>query len=45
MEAALNIIIVGCGKIGKMLAKQLNQENHDITIIDENNSILQKIVE
>ena len=31
---ALNIIIVGDGKVGFTLAEQLSQENHDITIID-----------
>ena len=30
----LNIIIVGCGKVGITLIEQLAQEGHDITIID-----------
>lgn len=32
----MNIIIVGCGKVGTTLAEQLNQENHNITLIDKN---------
>ncbi|MCR5687474.1 MAG: Trk system potassium transporter TrkA [Lachnospiraceae bacterium] len=30
----MKIIIVGCGKVGATLAEHLNQEGHDITIID-----------
>jgi trk system potassium uptake protein TrkA len=32
----LNIIIVGCGKVGTTLTEQLIKEGHDITIIDKN---------
>lgn len=32
----LNIIIVGCGKVGMTLIEQLSKEGHDITIIDKN---------
>ncbi len=32
----LNIIIVGCGKVGIALIEQLSKEGHDITIIDKN---------
>ena len=31
----LNIIIVGCGKVGMTLIEQLSKEGHDITIIDK----------
>lgn len=30
----MKIIIAGCGKVGYALAEQLNEEGHDITIID-----------
>ncbi len=30
----MKIIIIGCGKVGRVLAKQLNEENHDLVIID-----------
>lgn len=30
----MNIIIIGCGKVGLTLAEQLNEEGHDITVID-----------
>ena len=32
----LNIIIVGCGKVGRALVEQLSKEGHYITIIDKN---------
>ena len=32
----MNIIIVGCGKVGTTLAQQLGSEKHDITLIDSN---------
>ncbi len=31
----MKIIIVGCGKVGATLAEHLDQEGHDITIIDK----------
>jgi len=30
----MKIIIIGCGKVGRVLAKQLNEEKHDLVIID-----------
>jgi len=37
----MKIIIVGCGKVGYALAQQLNDEGHDIVIIDNSASRLQ----
>ena len=31
----MKIIIVGCGKVGYAIAQQLTQENHDITMVDD----------
>ncbi len=39
----LNIIIVGCGKVGITLIEQLSKEGHDITIIDRNAMKVQEI--
>lgn len=39
----LNIIIVGCGKVGATLIEQLSKEGHDITIIDRNSYKIQEI--
>ena len=30
----MKIIIVGCGKFGTRLANYLNNQNHDVTVID-----------
>ncbi len=30
----MQIIIVGCGKVGSTIAEQLSAEGHDITIVD-----------
>ena len=32
----LEIIIVGCGKVGSAIAKRLSEEGHNITVIDKN---------
>lgn len=42
-KAGLNIIIVGCGKVGIALIEQLCKEGHDITIIDRNPAKIQEI--
>lgn len=38
----MNIIIVGCGKVGSTLAKQLSKEGHDISIIDINDKVVEE---
>lgn len=32
----MNIVIVGCGKVGSVLAEQLSKEKHEVTVIDSN---------
>ncbi len=39
------IIIVGCGKVGISLVENLSNENHDITVIDVNRTVVQKVAE
>ena len=34
MEEITQIIIVGCGKVGRTLAEQLQEEDTDITLVD-----------
>ena len=38
----MNIIIVGCGKVGSTVAKQLSKEGHDISIIDINDKVVEE---
>ncbi|MDF9823874.1 trk system potassium uptake protein TrkA [Breznakia sp. PF5-3] len=39
----MNIIIAGCGKVGSTLAATLNEEGHDITLIDQRAEILEQV--
>lgn len=41
----MNIIIVGCGKVGTALAQQLDEEGHDITVIDINSEALKRVTD
>lgn len=43
VKHGLQIIIVGCGKVGTTLIEQLTREGHDITIIDQNAQKIQEI--
>jgi len=36
----MRIIIIGCGRVGYTLAENLSSEDHDVTIIDNNESAL-----
>ncbi len=36
----MNIIVVGIGKVGYTVADQLTQENHDVTIIDTDEDVI-----
>jgi len=40
----LNIIIVGCGKVGQALAEQLNEEDNNVTVIDIDRKTVDAIV-
>lgn len=41
----MNIIIAGCGKVGRSLAEKLNAEGHEITVIDTNYKAVQEVTE
>ena len=38
----MNIVVVGCGKVGFSLAEQLVQEEHDVTIVDSDEEALHR---
>ena len=40
----MNIIIAGAGKVGKVLLRQLTAEGHALTVIDQNNRVLESLV-
>lgn len=39
----MNIIVVGCGKIGKVLVHSLVKENHNVTAIDNDEAVVNEI--
>ncbi|CUH93751.1 Trk system potassium transporter TrkA [Herbinix luporum] len=41
----MNIIIVGCGKVGATLAEQLSKEGHDIVVVDKKSAPVISITE
>ena len=41
----MNIIIVGCGKVGWTLAEQLCNEEHQVVVIDTNSEKIQQLSE
>ena len=41
----MKIVIIGLGTIGTTLLKELSQEEHDITIIDENKARVESLIE
>ena len=41
----MNIVIVGCGKVGSVLAEQLVKEKHEVTAIDSNAFKMERLQE
>ncbi|MFZ4113304.1 MAG: potassium channel family protein, partial [Ilumatobacteraceae bacterium] len=39
----MHMIIVGCGRVGSSLARQLTAEGHDVVIIDRNASAFRRL--
>lgn len=39
----MKVIVVGCGKVGYALAEALCSENHDVTVIDNNEEKIERI--
>ena len=39
----MNIIIVGCGKVGETLAYELTREGNNITVVDKNADIVERL--
>ncbi|MDO4466549.1 MAG: Trk system potassium transporter TrkA [Bacillota bacterium] len=40
----MNIVIIGCGKVGSLLAEHLSRENHNVTIVDINQQKIETAV-
>lgn len=39
----MRILIIGCGKVGRTLARRLVAEKHDVSVIDTNNRVLEQL--
>ena len=39
----MRVIILGCGRVGSTLAKQLSAEEHEVTIIDETSDAFRRL--
>jgi trk system potassium uptake protein TrkA len=42
-KSSLNIIILGCGRVGSTLARQLSREGHNVTVIDLTNDSFRRL--
>ncbi|MBO4262568.1 MAG: Trk system potassium transporter TrkA, partial [Clostridia bacterium] len=40
----MNIIVAGCGKIGKTILANLSEEKHDLTALDNDPSVVEEVV-
>ena len=36
----MNIVIVGCGKVGSVITEQLSSEDHNIVLVDEDSEAI-----
>ena len=41
----MNILIVGCGKVGNTLVRSLAREEHDVTVVDEDREVIRSITD
>ncbi len=41
----MNIIIIGCGKVGRTLAEQLDTEKHNIVVVDTRESVISRVTD
>ena len=39
----MNIVIVGCGKVGAVITEQLSSEDHNITLVDEDSEAIASV--
>lgn len=41
----MKIVIIGCGKVGTSIARELNASGHDITVVDNNSAAVRRLSE
>ena len=45
MKKAVYIVIIGCGRLGAILATSLSQQGHEVVVIDKNPSAFSALTE
>ena len=43
MKKSLYIAVIGCGRLGSILASDLSQQGHDVVVIDRDNSAFDRL--
>lgn len=43
MAASTDIVIIGCGRLGALLANRLSRHGHSVVVIDQDESAFQKL--
>ncbi|GAB4546319.1 MAG: hypothetical protein Tsb0014_40780 [Pleurocapsa sp.] len=43
MKKSLYIAVIGCGRLGSILASDLSQQGHEVVVIDRNNSAFNRL--
>ena len=41
----MKIVIIGCGKVGTSIARELNTSGHDISVVDNNRAAVRRLSE
>ncbi len=40
----MKLVILGCGRVGSMLAKQMDEQGHQVTVIDRNSDAFRRFL-
>ena len=43
VDRSMNIIILGCGRVGALLAANLGEKGHDVTVIDQSAASFERL--
>lgn len=42
-QSVIKIVILGCGRVGSTLAKQMSSEGHDVTVLDQTSDAFRRL--
>jgi len=42
-KSVIKIVILGCGRVGSTLAKQMSSEGHDVTVLDQTSEAFRRL--